>query len=501
MKNLLLAAIALSATGALAQSVDPYRVGFAKPLEFETHTKLEARKVTLKVKDGTWSNVRDNTSTFDCDVKIKIEGRDLAIKNAKIGEHYYGSMNLACDNIKGQKFITNFNRVLFLGLRNCVQSETVFDKDYCTMDVIAMRKEKDLTLENGDLVSLSSKSKKYFLVHSASAQQVINENKLIPEGLQVNTIDAYQVFKLSLGKLAQDFFIEKPNANSNFVQGQNIYLKANNDVLILDQKTGIEIDNSYAQIMNKLASIPSGEAGVREFEKQLPTILRELSLTLRKLLTMITPVEFVRSELKIKSLEKEILIMANGFKPTLLNREDFKREYAALSDEYNRYSNYLASTVQFKPVPGTTPVITPINPTPVQPPSGTYTSLPIEYSFEGKNYLEGSNDFFDNFIKSSCLSKVALMIKTFTATARSNELTKTLTNSGFKKIAVRIEIHDTRSEVQSCHNIFAKIFVVANKAGQDISRPVHEDIRINPNDLLPGLNETSFYNQLLNIGF
>lgn len=528
MKNFWLVAVALFSAASIsintkAQTVDPYRVVFSKPLQFETHTKLTANKIKIKVEDGTWQPVKNHEHIFNCDAQVKIEGRDLAIKNKGIGEHYYGSMNFNCENIKGQKFATTFGRVLFLGIRNCIQSETVFDKDYCSLDVIAMRKEKDLSLGNGDLIKQTSRIKKYYAIHSAAAYDYVNDKALIPEGLQVNTIDSYQIFKLTLGRQAQDFFIEKPDERSNFMRGQNIYLKASDDVLIADQKTSTDIEGSYNRIMQKLSQIPNGEAGVKEFEKQLPSILIELAQTLKKLLTIITPVEFVRSEAKLKTLEKEILVMANAFKPTILNRDDFKRQYAALSDEYNRYSNYLSSNVQFKPsssMPTNPPVV--VTPPEVNPLEGiTRTSnipaaIMMEYFFEKKTILPGENEFFDQFVQASCMGRVVDKVEEFIAKNTRVGLLKDkmIREKKIKHAWLVVDFDDTREEIAKCHNVQVAFFLsyLDGQGKPGTKRLTDDKFRINPEDslnnpnasaeqLMKGFNESVIYSALLNLGF
>lgn len=465
---------ALSFT-ANAQQMNPYRVIFPKALELEGKTMVQVDKVKLKVKDGSWVEKKRKNRRFACNVSIELQGRDLATKNTKIGEHYYGTMDLDCT--RGvEHFKTAFNRVLFLGIRNCVQSETVFDQDYCNLDVIAFRKERDVTIENGDLILQNNKHKEFFQISSTSAQNVISGNSLVPDGLQLATIDSFQVLKISLGKTAQEFFIQKPDANSNLAKGQNVYLTSNSDVLIEDQKLRTDIDSSYNNILDKLKNLPSGQLGVVAFENQLPSILMEFARDLKKLLTMITPTEFFQAEKKLISLEKQIITIANGFKPSITNRNEFRTNYASASDEYNRYSTYLLNPLQFTRIDN-------------QIDAKIYR---LEYHFEEKNVFSGDSMAFDDFIAGSCAANLA---KYFSSLVNSNvniknsfdKLTKL---AGYQKVWIRINLDDTRQYVQGCNFNYTTYVMGVKKDGVTVWEGIGAQQTIMSKDETPkNLNE------------
>ena len=479
MKLLLVVGLLMS-INAHAQQMNPYRVIFPKPLSLEGSTRVSVDKIKLKNKNAEWKITSSKDLTYTCDVNLQIEGRDLATKNQKIGEHYYGSMKLECQNNVG-KFTTSFNRVLFLGIRNCVQSETVFDQDYCALDVVAFRKEKDMSIEAGDLIYDRQRSKSFFQIHSPAAQQTIAAANLIPEGLQTSTIDSYQVFKISLGKLSQEFFVQKPDANSNFSKGQNIYLQANNDVLIADQKLRAEIDASYSDVMSKLAGVPSGAAGVTEFQKILPSVLKDVATNLKKLLSMITPVEFFQAEKKLVSLEKNLITMANAFNPAITNRDSFRQNYGSLSDEYNRYSTYLANsgTIQLPTSPFSS--------------AGTVSFKIQHYNGAHTVFTYNDNSATDQKIKKSCAGEVADNIFAEIKTAEFQSRVTSLNTNIFKKVEVLLYLQAYDNDLAICdlmHKVTVTIFNTRNVSYNTTLGELYGNQLYRKGDILKTLNTT-----------
>ncbi|MFZ4715377.1 MAG: hypothetical protein ACOYL6_16760 [Bacteriovoracaceae bacterium] len=458
--KLLMAAGLLLSINAHSQQMNPYRVIFPKALVLEGSTRVSVQKIKLKNKKAEWKVTSSQDLTFNCNVNLQIEGRDLATKNKTIGEHYYGSMKLDCQNTL-RKFSTSFNRVLFLGIRNCVQSETVFDQDYCALDVVAFRKEKDMTAEAGDLIYDRERSKSFYQIHSQIAEQTINSFDLIPEGLQTSTIDSYQAFKISLGKQSQEFFVQKPDANSSFSKGQNIYLEANNDVLIADQKLRAEIDLSYNEVMSKLAAVPSGEAGVAEFKKILPSVLKDVATNLKKLLSIITPVEFFQAEKKLVGLEKNLIIMANAFNPAINDRESFRQNYGSLVDEYNRYSTYLSSTVSIQ-----LPISTGIS-------SGNVV-LNVSYhnGYSLSDYVYNDKSATDKKIKTSCAGEVADNIFSELKSSEFQSRFASMNSSLIKKMTVKLYIQAYEENLADCHLYHAASITLVNTRNVSFSEDV-----------------------------
>lgn len=447
MKKILWA-LSLLSLHVSAQQMNPYRVIFPKALKLEGKTVVQADKVKLKIKDGAWKETDRNSIKFTCDMDIELQGRDLATKNTKIGEHYYGAMYLDCSDTTGiNQFKTSFNRVLFLGIRNCVQSETVFDQDYCSLDVVAFRKERDVTLDNGDLILQTNKKKQFYQITSTSALSTINNNALVPEGLQLATIDSFQLFKVSLGKTAQEFFIQKPDANSNFAKGQNLYLTANADVLIADQTLRKELDASYNTIMNKLGSLPSGQPGVTAFENQLPGILSEFALSLKKLLSMITPTEFFQAEKKLIALEKQIITVANGFKPTITNRDQFRQSYAAASDEYNRFSTYLNNNITF-----TSPI-------------ASLENSPLKvvwYNGNTNEFTYNDNSINDQKIKKSCVGEALDFIYKEWNSTKIQQKLASLDKNTFKSIVPQFYLQAYEGDLNNCNLLHRTSIIIKN---------------------------------------
>ncbi len=82
-----------------------------------------------------------------------------------------------------------FSRVLFLGIRNCVQSETTIDQDYCSLVAVAIHKESDLSTANHDLVQQTDKKKVFMRVTNPDAEKNFNALNLMPGGLNQDMID------------------------------------------------------------------------------------------------------------------------------------------------------------------------------------------------------------------------------------------------------------------------------------------------------------------------
>jgi hypothetical protein len=450
----------LSITTVMAQMENPYRLVFQKPLELKGDIVIESDKVTERLRRGEWKQTRVNSMRMRCDTSIKIEGRDLAIKNSSIGEHYYGSMQLDCKNHL-YSFKTHFKRALFLGIRNCVQSETVFDQDYCRLKVITFRNERDINQDHGDLITKSLRTRKFFKVHSQMALESIKSSKLVPEGLQLNIVDSVQAFTINLGKNAETFFIEKPNDESNFAKGNNIYIDADADVLALDQKIRAELDQTYSVILNKLQSLPSGANGLTAFEKELPSILVSFSGALKKLLTIIAPTEFFQAENKLKSLEKMIIETAAIYRSNIRNRDEFRANYRGLSDEYNRFGTYLDSKSNSAIV------------------HNSQQNFKIQYHIKenSQTMFRGESKAFDLFLDSICYSKTVekRLIDVVNANQSIQHIRNELrTISGYQDVWLRINLTYDSRYISQCVSDYVTYVMGRTKKGtviwQEINR-------------------------------
>src|SRR4051812_5564676 len=122
--------LALGLASVTASAGNAHKLVFEKPLTLTKQgisVSVEKVKLHFDRSCNQWKESSVSKDTRSCNLTIKVEGRDLAIKNRALSEHYFGTMQLSCKknwgDLFGNDFTTNFSRVLFLGLRNCVESE------------------------------------------------------------------------------------------------------------------------------------------------------------------------------------------------------------------------------------------------------------------------------------------------------------------------------------------------------------------------------------------
>lgn len=342
MKKLSMILLTLGlARGALA---GPYSVRFERPLTLNGESVIKVEQVFTEYDRDTnrWEEVKVREYNQNCTYKISIEGRDIAVDSPQIGEHYFGSMNLECESRSfsfSRDFKTKFSRVLFLGVRSCVQSDTVVDNDYCNLTAIALRKETDMRSSNGDLFRDDERRRRFHRISSSNAKNHIFEKKLLPAGVITDQLDSFQVFQLSIGKNGQDFFIKEPTSKSNFAKGRNHYLNVNNgnrDIVIRNS-----IEEKLEELYGILGTVEDDPSPASKFKSVMPSLLPKMTTALRSLIEVISPVEFFGLERKLKEFEKQLIEVAGTYNPNVTNRDSFTLNYATQFSEFRKMLTYL----------------------------------------------------------------------------------------------------------------------------------------------------------------
>jgi hypothetical protein len=348
MKKIIAATMLLGTMNAFA---GPYSIKFNKPLTLRGNSLINVEKVENKAESGgKWVEKVSNTTKQNCEFAINIEGRDIAVENKAIGEHYYGNMTVSCEKtgFLGDAFKTTFSRVLLLGIRECVVSETVIDNDYCSLEVLALRKETDLSTANGDLISDKVSSRKFYRIHSQTAKSYAEKNALIPNGVNKSLIDSYQNFTMSIGKNGNEFFVPAQNANSSFVSGRNIFLKITDADLNRDVDLRNTIQANLKELENEVMAITSGAKPGEVFKQKIGGVIAKFSATVQKLLGIISPVEFYDLEKQLKEFESNLVATAKTFNPNITNRDSFKSNYGAEGASLSVMMDYLTAKPRAK---------------------------------------------------------------------------------------------------------------------------------------------------------
>ena len=393
-----------------AQAAQGPKLVFEHPLSLSARNlaiSVDKVKLTLNKEENRWQEDSVSTATRSCTAELKIEGRDLATRNAVLGEHYFGSMNLKCE----KKFMNpeariQFSRVFFLGIRNCVESETMMDQDYCKIVAVALRKETDVQAGAG-LIEETSKKRTFYRVHSQNAKTNFTQFGLAPEGLNLSLIDSYQVFELSIGKTGREFYIEQPNTLSNFAAGKNHFLSISAADLNRDENLKARVQARLEKLEALLLEIERAARPKDAFDEKIGEFLQEFAAAGGDSLAIISPVEFFQLEKRLKRLEADLVILAQALYPRITNRDSFVTSYAAKFDSYARISGYFGDTAgtakvdyskltrfPFDSAPGPGPAPTP-SPVPSQP----------ELEFIGKEFKgidrHPGHDYWDDNINDS----------------------------------------------------------------------------------------------------
>jgi len=325
----------------------PYSIEFDHAVSLTGKAMIKTEEVFTELVSSTrqWETVEVDEQLHDCYYRINILGRDMALENKNIGEHYYGNMWFTCKEtelipFESYDFQTFFSRVLILGVRNCVQSETTVDQDYCNLTVVAFRKENDMRLSRGDLFRSDDDDRDFYRISSTQAQNIIQSYQLIPAGLNTSLVDSYQIFSLSMGKDADTFFIERPSNSSNFPSGKNHYLNLLSGGST-DQTTETEIESILSQLYALMGVVESSTDPQQSFQQNISLILPEFLNATKKLLTVIGPVDFFSLENKIVEFEQALIQLASLYDPNITDQSSFTGHYANQFAELNRVMPYL----------------------------------------------------------------------------------------------------------------------------------------------------------------
>lgn len=344
MKRLSIVLLTLGLTkGALA---GPYSVRFERPLTLNGEGVVKVEQVFEEYNRDTnrWEEDKVREYNQSCSYKISVEGRDIAVDSPQIGEHYFGSMSFDCEArtfSRSRDFKTKFSRVIFLGVRSCVQSDTVVDNDYCNLTAIALRKETDMRMANGDIFRDDERRRRFNRISAPNAKGHIFSNNLLPAGVIKDQLDSFQVFQLSIGKDGQDFFIKEPTPSSNFAKGRNHYLNVNNGNRDLTIRRSIE--EKLAELYGILGSVEDAPNPAEKFKSVMPSLLPKMTTALRSLIEVISPVEFFGLERKLKEFERQLIEVAGTYNPNVTNRDTFTLNYAAQFSDFRKMLAYLGN--------------------------------------------------------------------------------------------------------------------------------------------------------------
>lgn len=339
MKNII---IGLTALSAVASYAGPYTVKFEKGLNLhgEATTAVTSVEWKYEKKSNSWVKGRVSNREAKCEYNLKIKGRDLATKNSTIGEHYFGDLLMDCNVGTGKDFKTLFSRVLYLGVRDCVKSETAIDSDYCSLTAVAFRKKTDMSKENGDIISESKRKRKYYHVSSDEAKTLVNRYDLMPQGMNPALVDSYQVFKVNVGRDGDSFYVE--NIESNFANGILHTLRPVDGQSVIDQDSEIKSDiEGELEALYEKITLVSDEAS---YKAHLRVVLPKFTKLLKSVLEIISPVEFFDIENQLQEFENVLIETAKNYNPNVTNRNTFLANYGTNFSKYKNIVKYLKNT-------------------------------------------------------------------------------------------------------------------------------------------------------------
>jgi hypothetical protein len=341
-----LAAAALFGAQAMAQ----HRLSFTSPVVLTSSSMMTNVDTITHLLRGDknkrrnyWERTVDRSEKQSCVWSLSLEGRDLAIVNSRIGEHYFGTMTVKCSD-----FSTFFRRVLVRGIRSCIESETAVDSDYCNLQVLAFRRTEDLSLQSKDLIRDDDKERSYKLIHSDMAQKIVETAQLIPAGLKPQSIDSYQSFLLNIDRRTKKFSIEAPEDSANFSQGRVMQLSDASGSANRDAAAVATATQSLRDLESLLTSFSADVGGdVTQFVGQNRERFVPLwTAFLNNLLTIINPSEFKALESQGKDVEARFVARYTTLSASSSNKESL---VAALKAEQDRYASLSKYTTQAPP--------------------------------------------------------------------------------------------------------------------------------------------------------
>ncbi|MBN20985.1 MAG: hypothetical protein CL678_06810 [Bdellovibrionaceae bacterium] len=322
------------------------KIHFQKPLIFKANgvgVMAKLLRKRLKKTKSAWVNQKSYTRVHFCDVTIKIEGRDYAVENEGIGEHLYGSVEYDCDSIIGRPaFKTVFNRTLFLGSRNCVQSETIRDQDHCYLGVIALRSESTINTEpNGDLIKRTLKKERKYQLERKNVRTLLSSGIFIPQGLNLNQMDSIDLFSFSIGTKSDEFYISDPPKTSNLVSGKKIYLQITDDSQKQIDTLKADATHLLDELNSKIMSLKSQEVSESQFEVEITELVNTLNTASEKILGIFNPSESFRLEQRLHQIEEDLAILAARVHTDITDYDSFVTSYG------NQFNNLVVKQQYF----------------------------------------------------------------------------------------------------------------------------------------------------------
>jgi hypothetical protein len=221
-------------------------------------------------------------------------------------------------------------------VRNCVESETTIDSDYCELSVVAFRRHADMSQEQGDLSrNTAERREEYGLAGAQHATSVVNRFNLIPQGLARETLNSVQFFRLMINQKGNEFFVPGDSRASGF-HVQNHVFKVDPATFANDGKLQDQIQEN----LNALESIVSRfEASGPNTEDQIKAIADFVSLynqTARSILQVVSPAQFYKLDRQLAELQA-VLSESIKQQSTVSNSASLTRRL----QDYERISAFL----------------------------------------------------------------------------------------------------------------------------------------------------------------
>jgi hypothetical protein len=336
------AAIAVKTFSVAPAMAQQHRVVFEKPIQVSVPsvpTLVQTVDMKLSSQSG-WRNVGADSTLRQCSVTLSVHGRDIALQNSAIGEHYFGTMDLGCSGGFWRKsFRMHYSRVLFLGIRNCVQSDTMVDQDYCKLQVVAFQREGDMSAERGDYLINTPTRKRFYAALEPTGWQYVEKQKLLPEGMNPATLNAVQVFDLSLSRNGRELLIVNPGKESSFLTGSNYYFGGGDAVASRDEVLVRDVSSQLDGVEKVLGTI-RGEGAMIE-PTSMQAFLAGLSSATTRMLGVFSPAEYFRLEKRVRELEADLIAQVQASDPQIVDRETFVQKYGTSFQEYLRIAAYL----------------------------------------------------------------------------------------------------------------------------------------------------------------
>lgn len=341
MNKFILTNLLLGTMSAVAAN-NPHFILFDQPFVLtRPNVRVDVERVEEKFNEKTnaWTVAKIKKINATCNVTLKISGRDFARQNKLIGEHYTGETLFSClaENANAD-FV--FKRTIYLGIRNCVKSETYTDNDFCDIYAVVLGEEQVQESGNSPVILNEREKKIYLRVSSTQAGTAIGNNSLVPMGVRLTTLNAFQMLKLSMDFNGSRIFIEKPNALSNLEKGQNLYLSLSAQSVERDQALRASVEADLQQLSRILDSIQSSQTPGEEISKQTNEFLKTLSHATKALLAIVSPVHFIQLESALNKSESTFVNLWNKLKPNSKFSDSLQSQYGELFEQFQNMKTY-----------------------------------------------------------------------------------------------------------------------------------------------------------------